>query len=134
LLCGDAAHVHSPAGGQGMNTGIQDAMSLAGIFGAMRGAEDAARLDAWAADRHHIAEDVVALTDRLTRMATLGSPTARMLRNAAITVVGHLPFLTHALARKLAELDRGDHTSSAKCADGRTQQGMDEFGPMARNI
>jgi len=114
LLCGDAAHVHSPAGGQGMNTGIQDAMSLAEALGAVRGAGDASRLDAWAADRHHIAEDVVALTDYLTRMATLGSPTARMLRNAAISVAGHLPFLTHALARNLAELDRGDHTSSVK--------------------
>jgi hypothetical protein len=38
-------------------------------------------------------------------MATLGSPAARTLRNAAITVAGHLPFLTHALARKIAELD-----------------------------
>ena len=114
LLCGDAAHVHSPAGGQGMNTGIQDAMSLAGILGAMRGATDAARRDAWAADRHQIAEEVVALTDRLTRIATVGSRTARTLRNAAIGVAGHLPFLTHALARKIAELDRGDHTSSAR--------------------
>ncbi len=114
LLCGDAAHVHSPAGGQGMNTGIQDAMSLADIFGAMGGAEDAAQLDAWASDRHHIAKDVVALTDYLTRIATLRSPTARTLRNAAINVAGHLPFLTHALARKIAELDERDLRAAQK--------------------
>jgi hypothetical protein len=41
----------------------------------------------------------------MTRMATLSSPTARTLRNAAMSVAGHLPFLSHALARKIAELD-----------------------------
>jgi 2-polyprenyl-6-methoxyphenol hydroxylase-like FAD-dependent oxidoreductase len=105
LLCGDAAHVHSPAGGQGMNTGIQDAMSLAGTLAGVLAGADEATLDAWAANRHKVAEDVVAFTDRMTRMATLGSPGARTLRNAAIAVAGHLPFLTHALTRKIAELD-----------------------------
>jgi 2-polyprenyl-6-methoxyphenol hydroxylase-like FAD-dependent oxidoreductase len=105
LLCGDAAHVHSPAGGQGMNTGIQDAMSLAGVLADVVAGTEATKLDAWAAERHKVAEDVVALTDRMTRMATLGSPAARALRNTAIGVAGHLPFLTHALARKIAELD-----------------------------
>jgi 2-polyprenyl-6-methoxyphenol hydroxylase-like FAD-dependent oxidoreductase len=106
LLCGDAAHVHSPAGGQGMNTGIQDAISLAGALAdVVTGAADDTKLDSWASARHHVAAEVVALTDRMTRMATLGSPTARSVRNAAIGAVGHLPFLTHALARKLAELD-----------------------------
>jgi hypothetical protein len=41
----------------------------------------------------------------MTRMATLGSPALRTLRNTAIAAVGHLPFLTHVLARKIAELD-----------------------------
>ncbi len=105
LLCGDAAHVHSPAGGQGMNTGIQDAMTLAGVLSGVLAGGDATKLDAWAAERHKVAADVVAFTDRMTRMATLGSPAARSLRNAAIGVAGHLPFLTHALAGKIAELD-----------------------------
>jgi 2-polyprenyl-6-methoxyphenol hydroxylase-like FAD-dependent oxidoreductase len=105
LLCGDAAHVHSPAGGQGMNTGIQDAMSLADVLTEVLSGTDETELDTWAAARHHVATDVVALTDRMTRIATLGSPATRSLRNAAIRAAGHLPFLTHALARKLAELD-----------------------------
>ncbi len=55
LLCGDAAHVHSPAGGQGMNTGIQDAVALAGVLAdVLRGGGDA-RLDEWAAERHQVA-------------------------------------------------------------------------------
>jgi 2-polyprenyl-6-methoxyphenol hydroxylase-like FAD-dependent oxidoreductase len=105
LLCGDAAHVHSPAGGQGMNTGIQDAMSLAGVLADVLAGADATQLDSWAAARHAVADEVVAFTDRMTRAATLGSPAARMIRNSAITVGGHLPFLTRALARKIAELE-----------------------------
>jgi 2-polyprenyl-6-methoxyphenol hydroxylase-like FAD-dependent oxidoreductase len=61
LLCGDAAHVHSPAGGQGMNTGIQDAVALAGVLADVLRGDDDARLDEWAAERHHIAEEVVRL-------------------------------------------------------------------------
>jgi 2-polyprenyl-6-methoxyphenol hydroxylase-like FAD-dependent oxidoreductase len=105
LLCGDAAHVHSPAGGQGMNTGIQDAMSLASVLADVLAGADATHLDSWAASRHTVAEEVVAFTDRMTRAATLGSSAARTLRNSAITVGGHLPFLTRALARKIAELE-----------------------------
>jgi 2-polyprenyl-6-methoxyphenol hydroxylase-like FAD-dependent oxidoreductase len=56
------------------------------------GADEAA-LDTWAADRHKIAEDVVALTDRMTRMATLRSPAGRALSNIAIGFAGHIPDL-----------------------------------------
>jgi 2-polyprenyl-6-methoxyphenol hydroxylase-like FAD-dependent oxidoreductase len=104
LLCGDAAHVHSPAGGQGMNTGIQDAVSLAPVLADVLGGADEALLDAWAADRHKVAEGVVALTDRMTRMATLRSPAGRALRNVAIGFAGHIPSIGRALARNVAEL------------------------------
>jgi 2-polyprenyl-6-methoxyphenol hydroxylase-like FAD-dependent oxidoreductase len=106
LLCGDAAHVHSPAGGQGMNTGIQDAVSLADALADVLGGADEARLDAWAAERHKIAEGVVTLTDRMTRMATLRSPAGRALRNAAIGFAGHIPSLGRTLARNIAELKK----------------------------
>jgi 2-polyprenyl-6-methoxyphenol hydroxylase-like FAD-dependent oxidoreductase len=104
LLCGDAAHVHSPAGGQGMNTGIQDAVSLAPVLADVLGGADEARLDVWAADRHKIAEGVVALTDRMTRMATLRSATGRALRNVTIGFAGHIPSIGRAIARNVAEL------------------------------
>ncbi len=105
LLCGDAAHVHSPAGGQGMNTGIQDSVSLAETLAATLQDGDDTRLDAWAAKRHRIARDVVAMTDRMTRVATMKSPTAQTLRNIAVAFAGHLPPVRSALARTLAELD-----------------------------
>jgi 2-polyprenyl-6-methoxyphenol hydroxylase-like FAD-dependent oxidoreductase len=105
LLCGDAAHVHSPAGGQGMNTGIQDAVSLAeALTETLRDGDDA-RLDAWAARRHGVARGVVAMTDRMTRMATMKSATGKALRNIAVEVAGHIPPVRTALARTLAELD-----------------------------
>jgi len=105
LLCGDAAHVHSPAGGQGMNTGIQDSVSLANVL--VKTLEDGqdARLDLWASERHQVAADVVALTDRMTRMATLKSGVGRAFRNAGMTIAGRLPPVRAAIARKLAELD-----------------------------
>jgi 2-polyprenyl-6-methoxyphenol hydroxylase-like FAD-dependent oxidoreductase len=103
LLCGDAAHVHSPAGGQGMNTGIQDAVSLAPIL--MDAEADDRGLDDWAAKSHEVAIEVVALTDRMTRIATMKSPAARALRNAAVSIVGHIPQVRSTIARTLAELD-----------------------------
>ena len=81
LLAGDAAHVHSPAGGQGMNAGILDAMRLAGaLVKALAG--DEAALDAYGSERRPVAQQVVALADRLTRLATV-RPGLRALRNAA---------------------------------------------------
>lgn len=105
LLCGDAAHVHSPAGGQGMNTGIQDAVSLANaLHQVLMGSSDTI-LDDWARKRHAVAEDVVSTTDRLTRLATLKSGPARTMRNVLIGFFGKLPPLQSALARKLSELN-----------------------------
>ena len=105
LLCGDAAHVHSPAGGQGMNTGIQDGLSLAEALTSTFQDGDEARLDDWAAQRHKVASDVVTLTDRMTRVATMKSPTGQTLRNIAVAFVGHLPPVRAAVAKTLAELD-----------------------------
>jgi 2-polyprenyl-6-methoxyphenol hydroxylase-like FAD-dependent oxidoreductase len=105
LLCGDAAHVHSPAGGQGMNTGIQDSLSLAPVLAAVIHGGDESLLDEWAAARHRIASDIVTMTDRMTRMAKLKSPTAKILRNLAVSFAGHLPPVRDVLARTLAEIE-----------------------------
>jgi 2-polyprenyl-6-methoxyphenol hydroxylase-like FAD-dependent oxidoreductase len=103
LLAGDAAHVHSPAGGQGMNLGIQDAVALAdALVGVLAGGPESL-LDDYSAARRPIAKDVVALTDRLTRLATL-PPALRPIRNAAISVVGRVPRVRSALARRLSGL------------------------------
>jgi 2-polyprenyl-6-methoxyphenol hydroxylase-like FAD-dependent oxidoreductase len=104
LLAGDAAHVHSPAGGQGMNVGIQDAVSLAHALHQTLRSSDHAALDKWQEDRLKIAHSVVDMTDRLTKVATLSSPALKALRNTIVEVIGHIPFATHAVAERLSEL------------------------------
>jgi hypothetical protein len=68
FLAGDAAHVHSPAGGQGLNTSIQDAYNLGWKLGAvLRDQADASLLDAYAVERRPVAEDVLALSSGVHR-------------------------------------------------------------------
>ena len=94
-----------PAGKARTNTGIQDSISLAqALVQTLRDGEEA-RLDAWAAERHRIAANVVAFTDRMTRIATMESATGQLLQNMAVGFAGHLPPVRAALARTLAELD-----------------------------
>lgn len=103
LLAGDAAHVHSPAGGQGMNLGIQDAVALAHALAAVLDGTPDSLLDEYSDIRRPIAKDVVAMTDRLTRLATLPR-TARPIRNAVIGLAGRVPSIRLALARRLSGL------------------------------
>lgn len=103
LLAGDAAHVHSPAGGQGMNLGIQDAVVLADALAAVLAGGPNSLLDEYSATRRPIAQQVVELTDRLTKLATL--PRAlRPVRNVALGIIGRIPPVTRALASRLSGL------------------------------
>ena len=88
-----------------MNTGIQDSISLGEALAMTFKDSDEGRLDAWANERHRIASDVVTMTDRLTRIATIKPRAAQHLRNVAVLLAGHMPLVRAALARKLAELD-----------------------------
>ncbi len=103
LLAGDAAHVHSPAGGQGMNLGIVDAVHLADALQRALGGAPAA-LDAYAAGRRPIAHEVVSLADRLTRLATV-PPWLRGARNLALRALATLPAVRRKLAWRLSGLD-----------------------------
>ncbi|MCG3041422.1 FAD-dependent monooxygenase [Streptomyces sp. S1A] len=106
VLAGDAAHVHSPAGGQGMNIGIQDAgalgRALADIL--LRGADPDARLDAYERERRPAAERVIAFTDRLTRAVTARSLPVRAGRDVTLRLLGHVPAWRTRLAAELAGL------------------------------
>ena len=110
FLCGDAAHVHSPAGGQGMNTGIQDAANVAWklalvLGGHTDGAATERLLDSYESERRQVALGVVSTAHRLTRLATMRSPGARRVRNVLLTVAGRLGGLPRRLATNLAEID-----------------------------
>jgi 2-polyprenyl-6-methoxyphenol hydroxylase-like FAD-dependent oxidoreductase len=102
LLAGDAAHVHSPAGGQGMNLGIQDAVALGdALIQALSGSD--AALDAYGPARRAIAGQVLALTGRLTTLATMPSG-VRPARNLVIRGAAHLPAVRRGLAMRLSGL------------------------------
>jgi 2-polyprenyl-6-methoxyphenol hydroxylase-like FAD-dependent oxidoreductase len=102
LLAGDAAHVHSPAGGQGMNAGILDAVRLApALARALSGEPEA--LDAYAAERRPVAQQIVAFADVLTRLATV-RPGLRALRNLMLWTLSLLPAFRRRLAWRLSGL------------------------------
>ncbi|MGV9777093.1 FAD-dependent oxidoreductase [Streptosporangium sp. NPDC003464] len=102
VLAGDAAHVHSPAGGQGMNTGIQDATALGeALLGALKG--DQGALDAYAAARRPVAEQVVAFAGRLTRLATVDKR-LRPVRNLVLRTLARVPAFRRGLAWRLSGL------------------------------
>lgn len=105
LLAGDAAHVHSPAGGQGMNLGITDAISLAGpLTEVLSGGPDSA-LDAYAAAQRRRAGQVLKLTGRLTRVSTLPRP-LRPIRNSGMRLAARVPAVRRQLAVQLSGLGR----------------------------
>ena len=92
MLLGDAAHVHSPVGGQGMNTGIGDATDLAWKLAAVLndGAADAL-LDTYATERIRFARRLVATTDRAFTVITKPGLVARSVRTKFVPLIA--PFL-----------------------------------------
>jgi 2-polyprenyl-6-methoxyphenol hydroxylase-like FAD-dependent oxidoreductase len=81
FLLGDAAHIHSPAGGQGMNTGIGDAINLAWKLAAViAGRAPDKLLDSYEAERIGFARRLVATTDRVFSFATSDGRLADFLR------------------------------------------------------
>jgi 2-polyprenyl-6-methoxyphenol hydroxylase-like FAD-dependent oxidoreductase len=103
LLAGDAAHTHSPAGGQGMNLGLRDAVTLGDALSvALRdGRED--KLDEYATGSRAEAMHVVALAHRLTRLAT-APPAVRPMRNVALRLLALSPGFRRRLAEQLSAI------------------------------
>jgi 2-polyprenyl-6-methoxyphenol hydroxylase-like FAD-dependent oxidoreductase len=93
FLLGDAAHVHSPVGGQGMNTGIGDAVNLAWKLAAvLRGRANASLLDSYQAERIAFARRLVATTDRAFTGVTSSRFIARTVRLNIVPVLMPLLF------------------------------------------
>ncbi len=89
FLAGDAAHVHSPVGAQGMNTGLQDAHNLAfKLADVLSGRAGEGLLDRYEAERRPVALRLVSVTDRVFGGVTSGAPVARVLRRFVPRVAG----------------------------------------------
>ncbi|WP_431897138.1 FAD-dependent oxidoreductase [Nonomuraea sp. bgisy101] len=103
VLAGDAAHVHSPAGGQGMNAGLQDATALGEALGEALRTGSADPLDGYAAKRRPVAEQVVKFAGQLTGLATVNRRW-RPLRNVLLRTLAVLPVFRKRLAWRLSGL------------------------------
>ncbi|MEV5525948.1 FAD-dependent monooxygenase [Streptomyces prunicolor] len=92
FLAGDAAHVHTPAGGQGMNTGLQDAANLGWKLAAViDGHAPGALLDTYQAERHPVGRAVLRSSGGIVRLAMAKRPWTLALRAALTTVLAHVP-------------------------------------------
>jgi 2-polyprenyl-6-methoxyphenol hydroxylase-like FAD-dependent oxidoreductase len=107
FLAGDAAHIHSPAGGQGMNTGIQDAANLGWKHAyVMQGrGHQATLLDSYEAERRPVARDVINNATRLLHVGMAPHPVARIVRDAAVRLIDHMPALQAKLRTEMSETD-----------------------------
>jgi hypothetical protein len=108
FLSGDAAHVHSPAGGEGMNTGMQDAFNLAWKLAlAIHGTCGEALLDTYSPERSRVGDEVLKNTSRLTAIGTLRNPIAEELRNIVGRVALGFAPVQHAVVDNMSQVSVG---------------------------
>jgi 2-polyprenyl-6-methoxyphenol hydroxylase-like FAD-dependent oxidoreductase len=105
FIAGDAAHIHSPFGGQGMNTGLHDIWNLVwklDLF--LNGHGNEQLLDSYNAERIPIIKNVIETTDHLTKVMGTPNKFAQIFRDAVIPMVSRLAPFQHAFVQRLSEL------------------------------
>lgn len=113
FLAGDAAHLHSPSGGQGITTGMQDAYNLAWkLAQVLRHGAPATLLDTYDQERRPAARAVLATTDRNTRIFFATGPVGKWLRNHVFMPLLATRWMQRRLVAKLSQLDMGYRSSS----------------------
>lgn len=107
FLAGDAAHIHSPAGGQGMNTGIQDAVNLGWKLAyALNGTGNSEMLlDSYEAERRPIARAVIEAAAQKQHLSFGASKLTSMVRNMAVSIFGNIPAVHRKLQVELSETE-----------------------------
>lgn len=123
FLAGDAAHIHSPAGGQGMNTGMQDAFNLAwklALISSGGGREDAL-LDSYHEERSPVAEKVLRDSGRMIRAGFIKNRLVQILRDNAARIAGHSQKFRKTMIHSLSGLDIS-YASGSLIADDRDWQ------------
>jgi 2-polyprenyl-6-methoxyphenol hydroxylase-like FAD-dependent oxidoreductase len=105
FIAGDAAHIHSPFGGQGMNTGLHDVWNLVWKLDlVVHGYGNEPLLESYTAERRPVIKHVIETTDFLTKVMGTPSKLAQSLRDAIIPMVSHLAPFQHAFVQRLSEL------------------------------
>lgn len=105
FFIGDAAHIHSPVGGQGMNTGIQDAHNLAWKLAlVLRGEANAKLLDSYEAERLPVIREIVKGTERMTTIMTSRWRFMNLVRRAFFWALSRTPALREKLSNRVGQL------------------------------
>ena len=105
FLAGDAAHIHSPAGGQGMNTGMQDAFNLAWKLALVtKGVCREHLLDSYSSERSYVGDIVLKASGRLTKVATLKSSVMQEIRNFMAHHILGLSPVQHSIGAQVTEV------------------------------
>ena len=108
FLAGDAAHVHSPAGGQGMNTGMQDAFNLAWKLAMVcRQSGSGALLDSYSVERSEVGRQVLKAAGRLTAVGVMKNHSAQAVRNLVGRFVLGLAPVRRAMVETMTEVAIG---------------------------
>jgi 2-polyprenyl-6-methoxyphenol hydroxylase-like FAD-dependent oxidoreductase len=117
LLAGDAAHVHSPAGGQGMNTGLQDAANLGWkLAAAVQGRAPDGLLDSYQGERHPVGRLVLRTSGAIIRLAMIRSRAGRLARNTVGGAALRLPAIAHRAAGTISGIGI-DYPRAPRAAD-----------------
>jgi 2-polyprenyl-6-methoxyphenol hydroxylase-like FAD-dependent oxidoreductase len=119
FIAGDAAHIHSPFGGQGMNTGLHDIWNLVwklDLF--LQGHGNEKLLDSYSAERIPVIKNVIETTDLLTKAMSTPNKLAQALRDVVIPMVSRLAPFQHAFVQRLSELGITYHGSPIVKGDG----------------
>ncbi|WP_052848879.1 FAD-dependent monooxygenase [Streptomyces avicenniae] len=111
FLAGDAAHVHSPAGGQGLNTGVQDGFDIGWKLAAAVRSGDTGLLDSYQHERRPAAVGAVRNADRQTKLWLVRNPLVRRLRDVLLGRLSSSGALERRIIPELAQIDL-DHTGS----------------------
>ena len=105
FVAGDAAHIHSPSGGQGMNTGIQDAYNLGWKLAlVIKGSAPLRLLDTYEEERLPVAQAVLNQTDTNQRLFISNHPVARFFRERVLVPLMEIPAVTDAIVYRGSEL------------------------------
>ena len=105
FIAGDAAHIHSPFGGQGMNTGLHDVWNLVWKLDlVLHGHGNEQLLESYSAERRPLIKQVVETTHFLTRAMGTPNKLAQAIRDTVIPVVSRLPPFQHAFVQRLSAL------------------------------
>jgi 2-polyprenyl-6-methoxyphenol hydroxylase-like FAD-dependent oxidoreductase len=105
FIAGDAAHIHSPFGGQGMNTGLQDVWNLVWKLDfAVGGCATEQLLDSYSAERYPVIKGVIETTHRLTRELGTASKFAQAIRRTVIPIISRTSTFQRRFVQNLSEL------------------------------